>query len=95
VFQAVFSGAYLLAQAESKLQNNRSLIEQDEPSTKSDRKEERRKKAAGGKGGGGTQVSKTVFCMMKCIYPGTTQHNNEQVKLSLYQAIETYRVVRH
>ena len=45
-----------MAQAESKLQNNRSLTEQDDPTTKVDRKEERRKKAAGGKGGGGTQV---------------------------------------
>jgi hypothetical protein len=57
VFQVVSSGAYILAQSESKLQNNRSLIEQDEQNTKSERKEERRKRAAGGKGGGGTQVS--------------------------------------
>jgi hypothetical protein len=63
VFQVVSSGAYLLAQAESKLQNNRGLTEQDEPSAKSDRREERRKKAAGGKGGGGTQVSNTVYCI--------------------------------
>jgi len=54
-----------LAQAESKLQNNRNLTEQDEPTTKVDRKEERRKKAAGGKGGGGTQVSGAVF-LGKC-----------------------------
>jgi hypothetical protein len=54
-----------LAQAEHKLQNNRSLIEPDEPSTKGDRKEERRKKATGGKGGGGTQVFGTMYYMMK------------------------------
>ena len=54
-----------MAQAESKLQNNRSLTEQDEPTTKVDRKEERRKKAAGGKGGGGTQVSGAFF-LGKC-----------------------------
>jgi superoxide dismutase len=57
--EVVSSGAYLLAQAESKLQNNRSLTEQDDPTTKVDRKEERRKKAAGGKGGGGTQGRET------------------------------------
>jgi hypothetical protein len=72
MFQVVSSGAYLLAQAESKLQNNRSLIEQDEPNTKSDRREERRKKATGGKGGGGTQVSGAVYYLMKYIHPGTT-----------------------
>jgi translation initiation factor 2 gamma subunit (eIF-2gamma) len=55
----------LLAQVDSKLQNNRSLTEQDEPTAKVDRKEERRKKAAGGKGGGGTQVSGAVF-LGKC-----------------------------
>jgi hypothetical protein len=65
VFQVVSSGAYLLAQAESKLQNNRGLTEQDESSTKSDRREERRKKASGGKGGGGTQVSNTIYCVME------------------------------
>lgn len=54
-----------MAQAESKLQNNRSLIEQYEPNTKGDRREERRKKATGGKGGGGTQVSGTIYCIMK------------------------------
>jgi hypothetical protein len=64
VFQVVSSGAYLSAQAESKLQNNRTPIEQDEPSTKVDRKEERRKKAAGGKAGGGTQVSGTIYLKM-------------------------------
>ena len=54
-----------MAQAESKLQSNRSLTEQDEPTTKVDRKEERRKKAAGGKGGGGTQVLGAVV-LGKC-----------------------------
>ena len=54
-----------MAQTESKLQNNRSLAEQDELTTKVDRKEERRKKAAGGKGGGGTQVLGAVF-LGKC-----------------------------
>lgn len=63
LFQVVSSGAYVLAQAESKLQNNRGLTEQDEPSTKTDRREERRKKASGGKGGGGTQVCKTFCCV--------------------------------
>lgn len=62
-----------MAQAESKLQNNRNLIEQDEPNTKGDRREERRKKATGGKGGGGTQVSGTIDCIMKYIHSGTTQ----------------------
>jgi hypothetical protein len=76
MFQVVSSGAYLLAQAESKLQNNRSLIEQDEPNTKGDRREERRKKATGGKGGGGTQVSGTIYCIMKCIHLGITQQNS-------------------
>ncbi|PNF42126.1 hypothetical protein B7P43_G10272 [Cryptotermes secundus] len=57
--EVVSSGAYLLAQAESKLQNNRNLIEQYEPNTKGDRREERRKKATGGKGGGGTQGRET------------------------------------
>ena len=54
-----------MAQVDSKLQNNRSLTEQAEPTAKVDRKEERRKKAAGGKGGGGTQVSGAVF-LVKC-----------------------------
>ncbi|XP_069679850.1 E3 UFM1-protein ligase 1 homolog [Periplaneta americana] len=57
--EIVSSGVYLSAQAESKLQNNRSLTEQDEPSSKADRREERRKKATGGKGGGGTQGRET------------------------------------
>lgn len=64
-----------MAQAESKLQNNRSLIEQDEPNTKCDRREERRKKATGGKGGGGTQVSGTIYCIMKYIIVMQAPHN--------------------
>jgi len=56
--EVVSSGAYLLAQVDRKLQNNRSLTEA-EPTAKADRREERRKKAAGGKGGGGTQGRET------------------------------------
>lgn len=57
--EIVSSGAYLLAQAENKLQNNKNILEPEETSTKADRREERRKKATGGKGGGGTQGRET------------------------------------
>ncbi|KAJ8891610.1 hypothetical protein PR048_004138 [Dryococelus australis] len=56
--EAVSSGAYLHAQAESRLQA-RSPIDQEDPGGKLDRREERRKKAVGGKGGGGTQGRET------------------------------------
>ncbi|PSN54204.1 E3 UFM1-protein ligase 1 [Blattella germanica] len=57
--ELVSSGAYLLSQAENKLQSNKNVLDQDEVNTKADRREERRKKAAGGKGGGGTQGRET------------------------------------
>ena len=53
MFQVVSSGAYLLAQAENKLQSTTNVLEPEETHTKADRREERRQKAAGGKGGGG------------------------------------------
>nr|CAD7447656.1 unnamed protein product [Timema bartmani] len=57
--QSVSSGAYMQAQAESKIHNNKGHVDQEEGNNKADRREERRKKAAGGKTGGGVQGRET------------------------------------
>nr|CAD7430774.1 unnamed protein product [Timema monikensis] len=57
--QSVSSGAYMQAQAESKIHNNKGHMDQEEGNSKADRREERRKKAAGGKTGGGVQGRET------------------------------------
>nr|CAD7405049.1 unnamed protein product [Timema cristinae] len=57
--QSVSSGAYMQAQAESKIHNNKGHVDQEEGNSKADRREERRKKAAGGKTGGGVQGRET------------------------------------
>nr|CAD7459321.1 unnamed protein product [Timema tahoe] len=57
--QSVSSGAYMQAQAESKIHNNKGHVDQEEGNNKTDRREERRKKAAGGKTGGGVQGRET------------------------------------
>nr|CAD7414057.1 unnamed protein product [Timema poppensis] len=56
--QSVSSGAYMQAQAESKI-HNKGHVDQEEGNSKADRREERRKKAAGGKTGGGVQGRET------------------------------------
>nr|CAD7198047.1 unnamed protein product [Timema douglasi] len=55
---SVSSGAYMQAQAESKI-HNKGHVDQEEGNSKADRREERRKKAAGGKTGGGVQGRET------------------------------------